>query len=736
VGAPVGSAFRPASRPALAPPNVADRTAAEVARAALVSDREQSARALGRLQAIETVLAAADEKPTGLLPVSLDLRNTLLDDRRAYRKASRHLLERDDIEPDLRTRLEIFRDDDPLKLADDRMRDAFMIDFGRAFNALSEPLGRSIMTHQLAPYRLGRSLVNYAITLYSQEALTLQRRQALAHWKEFLKRNPDAPEAEEILPRVQKSQARWLRTQRDRALRVSGKALDLGKIRLSLVYADRALRHMPEDRRAAELRDEAAKRLIEIRENQRRSLGASENDPAGGQPDAARALALALLLPDSDLTGAARRLHDADPAGPLADEAFFAEAMARGEAGDEDAMWEALEELAAADPERSNMARHAAALVANPKVNTYGAFRAARSNDRWNRAKWVFLGPFYGGMPDRGLPGPLEWLVDAPSIAETLFATPMRLINVPWAGALPSARVAATFARGRLAREPHGAHNEEVRDWLEAYEKKRGNWMAALSTAEQRPDADLRDLAELREKAAEQYLRAALREKSLSLRISMYRQLGVTYPGSRAARVAGELARREVDTATAQRIRISRGFLEENPALAGPEGLGLRGELLDDDPSNAELHPEGVTLLGARTVEVSYLARSGDEDDPAQRVRENVSEERLARIVSQLEETSYRNMLLDSDADVAPDARRDVFFERVRLGLADETDKRPGAISNYAYRGMRERYGMVRARESILPFDLVLQGSLHSLSLGAFPRFRPPKETPDAILFR
>ncbi len=133
---------------------------------------------------------------------------------------------------------------------------------------------------------------------------------------------------------------------------------------------------------------------------------------------------------------------------------------------------------------------------------------------------------------------------------------------------------------------------------------------------------------------------------------------------------------------------------------------------------------------------MSYLARSGDEDDPAQRVRETLSEEHLARVVSQLEETSYRNMLLDPDADVAPDARRDLFFERVRLGLADEVDRRPAASSDYAYRGLRERYGMVRAREPILPFDLVLQGSFHSLSIGAFPRFRPPKETPDAILFR
>jgi hypothetical protein len=49
---------------------------------------------------------------------------------------------------------------------------------------------------------------------------------------------------------------------------------------------------------------------------------------------------------------------------------------------------------------------------------------------------------------------------------------------------------------------------------------------------------------------------------------------------------------------------------------------------------------------------------------------------------------------------------------------------------------MRERYGLVRGRESILPFDLVLQGSFSNLNLGAFPRWRPPKETPDIFLYR
>ena len=70
------------------------------------------------------------------------------------------------------------------------------------------------------------------------------------------------------------------------------------------------------------------------------------------------------------------------------------------------------------------------------------------------------------------------------------------------------------------------------------------------------------------------------------------------------------------------------------------------------------------------------------------------------------------------------------------VAAAEQLDVRSAAFSTYAYRGLRERYGMVRAREAILPFDIVLQGSLGELSVGAFPRMRPPRETPDAILFK
>jgi len=79
---------------------------------------------------------------------------------------------------------------------------------------------------------------------------------------------------------------------------------------------------------------------------------------------------------------------------------------------------------------------------------------------------------------------------------------------------------------------------------------------------------------------------------------------------------------------------------------------------------------------------------------------------------------------------------RDIRRWVLRIGLADDEQLSPDARSSYAFRGMRERYGLVRKRESILPVELVVQGSIEGMSLGAFPRIRMPRPTPDAFLFR
>jgi hypothetical protein len=196
------------------------------------------------------------------------------------------------------------------------------------------------------------------------------------------------------------------------------------------------------------------------------------------------------------------------------------------------------------------------------------------------------------------------------------------------------------------------------------------------------------------------------------------------------------LVREEATRSSAQSIRIAKSFLVENPAVAGPRGFALKPALFDGERENGELHAEGMTLLGGDVVEFAYLGPGRGSEDPAERRRERLSSERMARGVAQLEESSEHLFRTDRDLRFEPDADRDLFFERARLGVAQTDDPRPEARSSYAYIGTRERYGVVRGREAILPVEIVLQGSFEDFGLGAFPRLRLPKATPDQILFR
>jgi len=533
---------------------------------------------------------------------------------------------------------------------------------------------------------------------------------------------------------VNAAEAEWLRTQRKHALRAAKAALERGQTRLALVYANRALEFAPEDRAASELRDEAAERLLRQRANRAQSLSSADDGDVA--PRRARPLAHALLLPDGDVVTEARRLLASDPDGPLADEATFSLAIAHGEASDEDGMWDLIEDLAERDPADVNMARHAAAMYSNPDENAHRAFEQAIRRNVLDNALWVLVGPFYRGLPDRGLPDPISWAMDMPSIAQSVMGSPMRLIQLPWTKSLPSAELAAHYGYLYLERRPDGEHAVEVNEWVASYEKKRGNWVGVYRLAERRPGVAIEDLDELREKAAAQALRSAQRAERRDVRLSAMRTVAQEFAGTEAGHRAGQAIRMEVAAATLHRIRISRGFLVENPEVAGPEGIGIRPELLDDDAANGELHPDGMILLGGREVAFYYVGPSGDDGDPPLVVRETIGEERLARLVSALEEASFENSLVDVDDPIETDAQRDVFFERARLGLATDSDRRPATGANFAYRGLRERYGMVRSRDSILPFDLVIKGSLTDLSFGAFPRIREPRKTPDAFLYR
>jgi len=739
-GAPPGdSPLEPLPQLGAYAPDEPDRLARNLAAEALAGRQERARRLLAELEAWDATRRANDEPPTGLVPVARDLVNAALGDPLAYRRAARELLEREDLGRGLRNRLEAAVADDPLLLAERRLRDERVKDVAQVFNAVVAPLARAATAGVRGAWSFTRSVTELALSERSEDELALRERQALAHRKNFLERHPDSPRAPEIARLVEESQRRWYRTRRDRTLRQGRDAWEKGQWRRALVMARRAERYAPEDPEAVALGKKAGERLLRQREERGRSLRAAPETAHLDRDPRARELAVALLHPEGEVTAAAEALLEPEPEGPLGDEARYARALAVAESDGpeaEDRGWERLEELAGADPARANMVRHAAAAVYSSRQNPWGAFEDARATNRRSKLAWIVFGSLGAGPRDRDLPAAVEWLVSFPGYVESLLSIPNRLISYPWMRPWPFGRRPAVLARRYLERYPDGAHAREAARWLEGWERRRGNALGAWRVAEAYGGYAPEEIAGLRKDAAEQALEAARGQKRGDLRLAMLREVARDFEGTSAAHRAGMLARAQLEEATTQRIRITRQFLLENPQVAGPQGLGLRPGLLDDDPANGELHREGVVLAGGRSVELHFLGESGEHSEPSVKQTRRLGEERLSRVVALLDETAVRNYAADPDDVLEPDADRDLYFERARLGVADEPDRRAGARSTYTFAGMRERYGLVRGRESILPFDLVVQGTFPDVSISAFPRLRTPKTTPDSILYR
>lgn len=100
----------------------------------------------------------------------------------------------------------------------------------------------------------------------------------------------------------------------------------------------------------------------------------------------------------------------------------------------------------------------------------------------------------------------------------------------------------------------------------------------------------------LQERASSALLEQAKQSEHQAQKESYLRTLLEQYPHTKAAgKAASQL--RELNLPENRGLRLSKSFLKENADLVGPQGLGLKPELLDNDLNNVELADEGVTLL-------------------------------------------------------------------------------------------------------------------------------------------
>jgi hypothetical protein len=733
---PGGDLLIPLARPAPWLPQTTDLLGAKAAASALATDIPTLQKTVERIDK-----TSDSHKGEDLDALSLDLLHSTLDDREAYRKASQKLGAGWGTDPALDARLQQSVDDDLLGLAWQRRRDTWETYWARTFNAVSRPLGQAAFNGFIfAPLQLSTSVAHYLASFSNDEALTGTDRQALALRKEWLARNPEDEDYSYVLAQVEGGDKKLGRTMQARRLRTARRAQKAGRYRVAAMEAQRALFWGP-NTEATQILDDAKKRLADHWQLFEESLEAEPLPPGRSYGPESRDLAIALLAGSSDSTPLSPQWIEvlearAQGPGDTAGEAAYLFAMAQYEGGAESASWRTLDQLAKEDSESNNMARYAAHLVDDPWQNPYRSYKEMRRSKINEEIMWRLFGNYATRSRYPNLPRPVALILESPGIASTFVTSPLRLIFGRWQKSPDFQQPSAILGYRYLALEPRGQHAEEVMEWLFSYEQNRENFVGALRIADFLPRLSNEKRAELAEAASAQQLAAAERIRRPDRRIQVLRHTSMEYPDNASGKMAGYRVRAELEDASPQKITITRGFLKENPRVAGPAGFGINPILINGKIEDGELHPIGITLLGGLNVRFDMVGEEGDEDAIPLPMYKEISSKRMAQLAAMLDETTRRNELIDPDDSLAADADRDQFLERALLGLADRPDKRPTAQSTYVYESMRERYGLVRGRESILPFDLVFQGSFTDLNLGAFPRWRPPKETPDAFLYR
>lgn len=723
-------------------PTAADLAAARLARTALAAKSGSPAIDAS----LEALVAARGERDSRqLVPIATDLRNATTDDPIAYREASRVLRRTRGLDPRLESRLDEAIGEDPLKLARRRKRDDWHRLFARTFNSVAEPLGQSVITgFILAPFTLTNSLIHYFAEFSNAEPLSQTGRQALVLRQEFLAAHPGSADSPRLEGLVAKGESRLAKTLALRRVRAAEAALDQdqpGLARHQAASARQILESHPAEharlrRRAARDERRAGEALERRNADLARSLAAKATAQATRESE--RALATALLAgpvaPGRLAPELARYREAAGRAGRS--RVAFVRALAQHEGGHEEPARRTLAALVGAAPASDPMGRHARQLLEDDWQNPYDAFRRLRRSGRREALAFRLAGEWVNRPRYPNLPAPIAYLIDTPTIAMTIVMAPIRALISPFTGFPDFQRATALAGYRYLLRHPEGAHQREVVDWLYRYERGEDRYGRALRLADLMPEFPSDERRELVEKAAGEQVEQLERLDRRDQRASILRGVATEYPDSESGRDAGQLARKELEQASPQHIRISRGFLLENPSVAGDTGLGLNPTLLNGDVRDGELHEDGVVLRGGRVLEVLLTAEGRDEDAPPESRVQRISERRLVRLTAALDEAVRRNSLIDAGARFDADANRETYLEQARLGLTEEADLRPTAESSFVYESLRERYGAVRGRDSLLPFDLVFRGSLGDFSLGAFPRWRPPQETPDAFLYR
>jgi hypothetical protein len=453
------------------------------------------------------------------------------------------------------------------------------------------------------------SLATTAVNLWRWDRLSTPEREALARYRELLRRAPDTQEAPEIASAIRRLGAR-------RGEAFCKETVEQGRRALADEDVDHALFHL---RAAARIEGCAARAetpLARARERWARRAARLDaarwpaDDPPRPAPGAEEtrhhALLVATALGDptriAEAADVFRRRHGD---GPLADAALYALAVARHRGGDPVAGRAALVDLA--DEDGSSAARRAAAILASADYSPLDALADAERRHRRDTLRYVLL----GGGPDgrTALYGATRLGAYGARALETLgLANVLGMLTRAWQvwrRDPVSNQAIITQGETYLARHPDSADAAGVHARLaDAYERA-GLPARALMHLEATPRPSPKRVRKLQERLATDLVAGAERAGNDPPAL---RDVVRRFPDTDAAERARTILR---ERTTEDALVLTRAHLEAHPALLGPDALDLEPTLLDGDRANGELADAGVTLE-ADTLRLAVRPPDGD----------------------------------------------------------------------------------------------------------------------------
>ena len=551
---------------------------------------------------------------TGLTEHVLDLFHNTIQDRDRYLAAQRKALA-SSTSPQQKQTIESRLRNDELTQADELIRKSITNRWGAMLNRLLSSVDLVSILSGSYIGAAAESAMSQLLTLASVE-MPIEERKALALYLEHLKRHPDDPKKGEIQKQVEALEKKRKSVLVQKQIEKAEEAFAKKEFTRAEFHYETAALIDPSSREVNHGLEQLRKYSQRQEEERKKGLSvATRRDTTKPEEDRDfRDLLDALTLRDKEqIEAQARVLEEKYREKPLAESARDANAVALEIKGQHEEAKKVLQQIA-----RSSNAPHerrrAESLLKSSEYNLLASFREARTQHRLETVKYVLLGEDF--LKKNLLYGTAPLITSGPAGATSVAAANVIMIGTNLLQVLTSNPISyeSVIDKGvdYIRNHPQSESATEVYTLLaDAYEEV-GMYDKAIAYHEMSGKATEKRIADLKDKAAKNLLRAAERSGERSARESYLKAILDDYPESAAAKEATQKLA-QLTKIENQGLRMSKKFLMENPELYGPAGLQLKPTLFDGNLSNLELADRGVNLLSDREILLHFQTPWGTQ---------------------------------------------------------------------------------------------------------------------------